>query len=209
MSWWDRYLSHLADQFYDCVDQMPFDPTRWNPTWFFMAGLNSLFAVWSVYKWHRGINEALLSWISWALRRSHIVSLQRMNWPPHTQQGSIWWSSYQTIQTLTSNQGIPLRCTSRKINTLILFVVGRFEECNAFIEDARTHRDSRVLVHCRMGQSRSATLVVAYIMSHYKCSLKEALLWVKKHRELICPNTGYLMPTLVATVATLSLISNS
>eukprot|EP00656_Telonema_subtile_P000483 TRINITY_DN10220_c0_g1_i9.p1 TRINITY_DN10220_c0_g1~~TRINITY_DN10220_c0_g1_i9.p1 ORF type:complete len:185 (+),score=63.43 TRINITY_DN10220_c0_g1_i9:199-753(+) len=69
----------------------------------------------------------------------------------------------------------------------------RFEECNQFIEEARRAPDSRVLVHCRMGQSRSTTLVVAYIMSHYQCSLKEAVLWVKQHREIICPNPGFFV----------------
>lgn len=69
----------------------------------------------------------------------------------------------------------------------------RFEESNAFIEDARRDPNARLLVHCRMGQSRSATLVAAWLMAHYRCSLKEALLWTKKHRELICPNTGFFV----------------
>lgn len=69
----------------------------------------------------------------------------------------------------------------------------RFQECNAFIEDARRSKDARVLVHCRMGQSRSTTLVVAYMMSHFKSSLKETLLWIKKHRDTICPNTGFFV----------------
>jgi len=67
----------------------------------------------------------------------------------------------------------------------------RFEESNKFIESARQTKDARVLVHCRMGQSRSTTLVVAYMMSHFKSSLKETLLWIKKHRDTICPNTGF------------------
>jgi len=68
-----------------------------------------------------------------------------------------------------------------------------FEKSNEFLENARNRPDSKVLVHCRMGQSRSCTLVAAYIMSHYKCSLKEALLWIKKHRDAVCPNTGFFV----------------
>ena len=69
-------------------------------------------------------------------------------------------------QTLTSNHGH----SHYWLTIGSLLCDSRFEESNSFIENARTQRDARVLVHCRMGQSRSATLVVAYIMSHYKCS---------------------------------------
>eukprot|EP00656_Telonema_subtile_P012838 TRINITY_DN16497_c0_g1_i3.p1 TRINITY_DN16497_c0_g1~~TRINITY_DN16497_c0_g1_i3.p1 ORF type:complete len:179 (+),score=22.43 TRINITY_DN16497_c0_g1_i3:593-1129(+) len=69
----------------------------------------------------------------------------------------------------------------------------RFEESNQFIEDARNTPNAKVIVHCRMGQSRSTTLVIAWVMSHFNCSMKEALLWTKARRELICPNTGFFV----------------
>jgi hypothetical protein len=69
----------------------------------------------------------------------------------------------------------------------------RFEETIAFIESARKHPNAKVMVHCRMGQSRSTTLLVAWMMSHYRCSLKDALLWVKERRKIICPNTGFFV----------------
>jgi len=30
-------------------------------------------------------------------------------------------------------------------------------------------------------------------MWHFRCSLKEALEWVKQRRKLICPNTGFFI----------------
>ena len=73
-----------------------------------------------------------------------------------------------------------------------------FEASNQFIEHARLWRgpkgeQAKVLVHCRQGQSRSTTLIVAYFMWHFRCSLKEALEWVKNRRKLICPNTGFFL----------------
>ena len=41
-----------------------------------------------------------------------------------------------------------------------------FDECSAFIYDAIENRHEGVLVHCRMGVSRSATIVIAYLMEH-------------------------------------------
>jgi protein-tyrosine phosphatase len=45
-----------------------------------------------------------------------------------------------------------------------------------------------VLVHCVCGVSRSATLVIAYLMKHYTMSLKQAFDHVKSKRPEIKPN---------------------
>lgn len=46
----------------------------------------------------------------------------------------------------------------------------------------------KVLVHCQHGISRSATLVVAYLMQHHKRSLQDALLQVKGLRPCVSPH---------------------
>lgn len=49
----------------------------------------------------------------------------------------------------------------------------------------------KVYVHCRMGISRSATLVLAYLMIKRDFSAQGAVRTVRRHREII-PNDGFL-----------------
>ncbi|KAF6726149.1 Dual specificity protein phosphatase 26 [Oryzias melastigma] len=49
----------------------------------------------------------------------------------------------------------------------------------------------KVLVHCTVGVSRSATLVLAYLMIRQNLTLVEAIKTVKDHRGVI-PNRGFL-----------------
>lgn len=49
----------------------------------------------------------------------------------------------------------------------------------------------RILVHCAVGVSRSATLVLAYLMIQHRMPLVEAIKTVKDHRGII-PNRGFL-----------------
>lgn len=49
----------------------------------------------------------------------------------------------------------------------------------------------KVLVHCHVGVSRSATLVLAYLMLKQNLTLVEAICAVKENRGVI-PNRGFL-----------------
>lgn len=48
-----------------------------------------------------------------------------------------------------------------------------------------------MLVHCRVGVSRSATLVLAYLMLKERLTLVEAICAVKENRG-VAPNRGFL-----------------
>ena len=65
-----------------------------------------------------------------------------------------------------------------------------FERTNAFIEQALTD-GGRVLVHCAMGVSRSATIICAYLMFKQKCAFVEALRQLLQARPLCAPNNGF------------------
>lgn len=47
-------------------------------------------------------------------------------------------------------------------------------------------------VHCAFGQSRSATIIIAYIMKENNWKFKEAYEYVKAKRRMISPNHGFV-----------------
>jgi hypothetical protein len=50
----------------------------------------------------------------------------------------------------------------------------------------------RVLVHCHAGVSRSATVVLLYLMVYHGLGLDEALALLRKARPIVNPNAGFM-----------------
>lgn len=65
-----------------------------------------------------------------------------------------------------------------------------FPMTNSFIDEGL--RKGNVLVHCHFGVSRSATIVIAYLMSKYKMTFEQAYVYVRQRRRFINPNTGFV-----------------
>jgi protein tyrosine phosphatase len=65
-----------------------------------------------------------------------------------------------------------------------------FHETHIFIDEAFAN-NKNILVHCRMGISRSATIIISYIMKRYKIQLDEAIKFVKRKRPIIDPNFDF------------------
>lgn len=63
-------------------------------------------------------------------------------------------------------------------------------------EFMRQHR--RVLVHCRMGRSRSAAVVVGFLMREYGLSFADALARVRDTRPIVRINPGFTAQLLAA-----------
>ncbi|XP_030060835.1 uncharacterized protein LOC115471273 [Microcaecilia unicolor] len=60
-----------------------------------------------------------------------------------------------------------------------------------FIDSALNKPENKILVHCAMGRSRSAALVLAYMMIYKNMTVVDAIEQVLKHR-CILPNRGFL-----------------
>uniref|UniRef100_H3DGK3 Dual specificity protein phosphatase n=1 Tax=Tetraodon nigroviridis TaxID=99883 RepID=H3DGK3_TETNG len=66
-----------------------------------------------------------------------------------------------------------------------------FQPAAQFIHEALSQPHNNVLVHCVMGRSRSATLVLAYLMMRHSLSVVDAVEQVRQ-RRCILPNHGFL-----------------
>jgi len=67
----------------------------------------------------------------------------------------------------------------------------QLEEAILFIESARKTKGN-VVVHCAQGKSRSATVVVAYIMAKQGLDTEQALKVVKAKRSIAEPNNNFM-----------------
>ncbi|CAF3445149.1 unnamed protein product [Rotaria socialis] len=65
------------------------------------------------------------------------------------------------------------------------------KEALDFIAESHNN-DSNILVHCVSGISRSASIVIAYIMDKYKINYDRAFAYVKTKRASVCPNTNFI-----------------
>ena len=66
-----------------------------------------------------------------------------------------------------------------------------FEDCSEFIASGLDAGES-VLVHCQAGISRSATLVIAYLIDRRGRTLADALVQVSSARSVCKPNKGFI-----------------
>uniref|UniRef100_A0A1Y1L6G8 Uncharacterized protein n=1 Tax=Photinus pyralis TaxID=7054 RepID=A0A1Y1L6G8_PHOPY len=64
------------------------------------------------------------------------------------------------------------------------------DDTKEFITSGLAH--GVVLVHCYYGVSRSATVVLAYIMHKYHLSYSAAFEKVRSKRSIVCPNQGFV-----------------
>ncbi|XP_033748878.1 protein phosphatase Slingshot homolog 1-like isoform X2 [Pecten maximus] len=71
-----------------------------------------------------------------------------------------------------------------------------WDNTNKFIAKAK-RENAKVLVHCKMGISRSASTVMAFLMKEYDMSRKEAFDFVKAKRACVMPNQAFWAQLLI------------
>ncbi|XP_023658719.1 dual specificity protein phosphatase 13A-like [Paramormyrops kingsleyae] len=101
----------------------------------------------------------------------------------HSKQGSIGQQQY--YGSSIKYWGVPAEDTPHFDLSVY------FRPAAEFIHKALRKKDSKVLVHCIMGISRSATLVLAYLMLYHHLTLLKAIEVVIKKRA-IYPNRNFL-----------------
>jgi len=84
-----------------------------------------------------------------------------------------------------------LKCNMRDTLDPQNNILIHFGNCFSFLERAK-NENSNVFVHCAAGVSRSAAVVVAYLMKYYKLSLQDSLSCVKEMRPVANPNPHFL-----------------
>lgn len=98
--------------------------------------------------------------------------------------GAKLWPKHFAVLELPIRDGIPLQGE-------------KLREGAAFIHQQRK-RDLGVLVHCQMGISRSATMLLAYLIEYQGMSLAQAYQTVQRGRVIALPHVA-LMQSLVST----------
>ena len=66
-------------------------------------------------------------------------------------------------------------------------IIKHFGECFNFIKG-----DDKILVHCAAGASRSASIVIAYVMWNKKMTYSDAFDFVRNKRSIVYPNPGFI-----------------
>ena len=71
-------------------------------------------------------------------------------------------------------------------------IIHAFDKILPDIYDVITNQEKSVLVHCIAGASRSVTIVAAYLMRYKGMDVESAIKYMKKLREEVDPNEGYI-----------------
>lgn len=107
----------------------------------------------------------------------------------------------KSVSSSCSSMSSDSNCSSSggpfQVNSLVIDVDDQqysdlsrhFHRTHAFL--SQTRLQGNVLVHCMMGVSRSATVLIAYLMQHDGLSHQEAFQLVKSRRGCVQPNKGF------------------
>jgi len=65
------------------------------------------------------------------------------------------------------------------------------EEAFEFIETAKNN-NSKILVHCQLGKSRSSSVLIAYFIKYLGYERDSAYTFLKNKRKIVFPNLSFM-----------------
>jgi hypothetical protein len=71
------------------------------------------------------------------------------------------------------------------------YIFPLFSTTSALIEKHMVNGE-RTYVHCHRGRSRSATIIIAYLIRYHKMTMKDALKQTRSQRPMADPNSGFM-----------------
>lgn len=120
-----------------------------------------------------GASEPLTTIIS-VLGKSHKLYFQRI-WNNAVEKGLTWFNKLFDAEDDPD------------------FPISKYFRDSTQTIDNELKRNHRVWVHCHMGISRSATIVIAYIIRYYVMTWRESIDYLISIRSVICPNQGFIL----------------
>jgi hypothetical protein len=136
--------------------------------------------------WRAGADGVLLS----KLGITHAICLCAGDGcnPPCVQPEFRWGGAAHVVEAWPKLAGAWLAFCARDEPSYD--VAAHFAECNAFIDDALLG-GGKVLVFCRAGASRSASVVLAFLCHAYRLSVTGAESLALSRRPDVCLNEGF------------------
>lgn len=110
----------------------------------------------------------------------------------HTSKNYPLLKKHGIKQILTIGKELPEHKT-REFETLYISLDDApWEQISEYFDKAHDFiKQGNTLVHCYAGKSRSATLVISYLMKYLRLSFDRALHYCRSARRIVDPNSGF------------------
>jgi len=123
-------------------------------------------------------DEAALS----AEKITHVLSMVARKWS-RKRSATFSWKRRKHIKRMC----VPMSDMGNSDVTKLL----EEKDLQAFMEDSQK-RQNKLLVHCQLGQNRSPSIVMAFLMKHEHITFYQAWRKVKQKRAMVQPNLKYI-----------------
>lgn len=87
---------------------------------------------------------------------------------------------------------VDLNMMDNELQCIYIPVIRSLYFINNVKRNQKKEKQNNVLIHCKKGTSRSATIVLAYLIVYKNMTFEQALTFLKMKREKVEPNKGFV-----------------